>query len=190
MEKTKQLTFITSREQKFREMQAMLPGIELVRIEADLPEIQEINAVKIVRNKLEAGFAHVPKGNFIVDDTSVYFDCFGKKLPGPLMKWFFQGIGLQGIYNMALAMGNLRATAVTLIGYANPNRQLCVFEGKMHGLIVPPRGKDDFDWNAIFQPEGHIKTFGEMTQEEKNHISMRRFAAEKLKEFLESKTQS
>ncbi len=180
----KQLAFITSREQKFREMQAMLPGIELVRIEADLPEIQEINAVKIVRNKLEAGFAHVPKGNFIVDDTSVYFDCLGGKLPGPLMKWFFKGMGLQKIYEMTRDMRNNRATAVTLIGYANPTKQLYVFEGKMRGLIVPPRGKDDFDWNAIFQPEGHQKTFGEMTQEEKNHISMRRFAAEEFIKFL------
>ncbi len=183
----KRLTFITSRSQKFREMQAMLPEISLIHKAVDLPELQEIDAEKIVYEKLNSGLLHMPEGNFIIDDTSVYFDCLGGELPGPLMKWFFKALGLQKIYEMTRDLRNNRATAVTIIGYAEPSGTLHIFKGVMRGFIVPPRGQDDFDWNAIFQPEGYDKTFGEMTNEEKNRISMRRFAAEEFKKFLESR---
>ena len=36
----------------------------------------------------------------------------------------------------------------------------------------------------IFKPEGHEKTFGQMTPEEKSVVSMRHQAARKLKEYL------
>ncbi len=38
--------------------------------------------------------------------------------------------------------------------------------------------------DAIFQPDGHDKTFAEMTADEKNAISHRRQVASKLKEFF------
>lgn len=39
---------------------------------------------------------------------------------------------------------------------------------------------------AIDLPDGHSKTFAQMTREEKNKISHRRQAIDKLKSFLES----
>ena len=48
------------------------------------------------------------------------------------------------------------------------------FEGTIHGSIVfPPRGKNGFGYDPIFQPYGWLQTFGEMLPEEKHSISHR-----------------
>ena len=80
-------------------------------------------------------------------------------------------------------MGNQLAQAKTIIGYKHNNGNTHYFEGVVNGHIVSPRGKG-FGWDAIFQPVNYAKTFGEMTPEEKNKISMRKLAAQKLKDFL------
>ena len=47
-----------------------------------------------------------------------------------------------------------------------------------------PRGGYGFHYDPIFIPEGSDKTFGEMSIEEKNKISHRARAIDKLKKFL------
>lgn len=63
------------------------------------------------------------------------------------------------------------------------NGKPIVFEGFVDGNIVRPRG-ESFGWDPIFEPLGHKKTFGEMCAEEKNLISHRKKALDKLKEHL------
>ena len=46
------------------------------------------------------------------------------------------------------------------------------------------RGDAGFGWDPIFIPEGKKKTFAQMTAEEKNSLSMRKIALEKLKNKL------
>ncbi|MBL3564165.1 RdgB/HAM1 family non-canonical purine NTP pyrophosphatase [Rhodovulum sulfidophilum] len=56
-----------------------------------------------------------------------------------------------------------------------------VFEGRMPGRIVwPMRGDQGHGFDPIFQPDGHDITFGEMDRWEKNRISHRARAFEKL----------
>jgi non-canonical purine NTP pyrophosphatase (RdgB/HAM1 family) len=89
------------------------------------------------------------------------------------------------LHKIAEAFGNCNAEAKTIIGYINSERNIYFFEGSVSGTIVAPRG-EGFGWDPIFQPRGYSRTFGELTFEEKNAISMRRMAIEKLKEHLES----
>lgn len=173
------MLFITGNKGKFEEMNAILTGLEMRDI--DLPEIQSSDAREIIRAKLQAAFAHCP-GEFIVEDTSLYFDALGG-LPGPLIKWFLKAIGNRGLAELAERMGNARAVAKTIIGFAKSRDEIFFFEGVVPGRIVTPRGTG-FGWDPIFVPDGHERTFGEMSKEEKNGISMRRLAAEKLKEFI------
>ena len=43
------------------------------------------------------------------------------------------------------------------------------FRGEAHGILVwPPRGDSGFGYDPVFQPDGHQRTFGEMTAEEKH----------------------
>ncbi|MBL7788631.1 MAG: RdgB/HAM1 family non-canonical purine NTP pyrophosphatase [Chitinophagales bacterium] len=56
-----------------------------------------------------------------------------------------------------------------------------VFEGHMEGSIShEPRGKNGFGYDPIFIPQGFDKTNAELTSEEKNAISHRRKAIDKL----------
>jgi non-canonical purine NTP pyrophosphatase (RdgB/HAM1 family) len=173
--------FITGNKNKVAEVQAMLPNIE--QLDIDLPEIQDIDAKKIVREKLREAINHA-KGEFIIEDTSFYLECL-HGLPGPLIKWFLQTIGPDGLARIADTSGNKRAEARTIIGYARNHDEIYFFEGAIAGTVVTPRGENGFGWDVVFMPDGYQKTFAEMGREEKNNISMRRIALDKLREFLE-----
>lgn len=141
-----------------------------------MPEIQELDARKIVRAKLLA--ARIGRvGELLVDDTSLYLDCLGG-LPGPLIKWFLKSLGGAGLYQVAESLGEFGAQARTWLGHVDEAGEMRFFEGAIPGRIVAPRGDRGFGWDAIFQPEGCQTTFAEMDDAEKNAISMRRLAIE------------
>ncbi len=60
-----------------------------------------------------------------------------------------------------------------------------LFEGIVNGRIIKEkRGKAGFGYDPVFIPEGMKNTFAEMSLDEKNKISHRARAFEKLKGFL------
>lgn len=61
------------------------------------------------------------------------------------------------------------------------------FEGLAEGEILEaPRGIEGFGYDPVFLPKGYTQTFGEMNLEEKNRISARGRATQKLVDFLAS----
>lgn len=174
------LIFITGNSGKLREALEILPGIMGENI--DLPEIQEVDAHKIIAAKLLEAQKH-QKGQYIVEDTSLYFDCLNG-LPGPLIKWFLEKMGDSGLYDLTIKFKNNIAEAKTIIGYINIAGEIRYFEGSIKGHIVRPKGENGFGWDRIFLPEGFSKTFAEMNIGEKNSISMRKLALLKLREVL------
>lgn len=59
------------------------------------------------------------------------------------------------------------------------------FEGNVNGMISSyPQGDSGFGYDAIFIPEGFQKTYAQMNFAEKNDISHRKNALEKMKAFL------
>ncbi len=65
------------------------------------------------------------------------------------------------------------------------NGQEHFFEGSVEGIIRNERsGSKGFGYDPIFQPDGYDITFAEMTLDEKNRISHRARAVEKLVAFL------
>jgi len=160
--------FLTGNKGKLAEAQAILGEVEGYDI--NLPEIQEIDAHKIIKQKLLEAFKY-KKGEFIVEDTSLYLDALNG-LPGPLIKWFLETIGNKGLFEIASKLGNNKAQARTIIGYANNKDDIEFFEGVVEGEIVEPKGDKGFGWDPIFLPSGHSKTFAEMDQNEKNQNGM------------------
>ncbi|MCW2284416.1 XTP/dITP diphosphohydrolase [Rhodoblastus acidophilus] len=64
-----------------------------------------------------------------------------------------------------------RAHFVSALAVVWPDGEAAVFEGKVFGdLTFPPRGKAGFGYDPCFTPDGHARTFGEMTAEEKHGI--------------------
>jgi len=174
------LYFITGNAKKFSEVKMLMPDVE--QLEIDLPEIQENDAKKIIKAKLMEALQH-HKGEFMVEDTSFYLDCLNG-LPGPLIKWFLMTVGNIGLADIAHKFGNYKATVKTIIGYAKSHEEIYFFEGELEGEVIMPVGDVGFGWDPIFKPAGYEKSFAEMTREEKNAISMRAMAVEKMKEFL------
>lgn len=176
------LYFITGNKNKFEEASAIIPSLK--QFDIDLDEIQEIDAKKIIEHKLKEALKH-KKGNFIVEDASLQLDCLNN-LPGPLIKWFWKSLGNLGIYDLCKKYKNFSAIASVTIGYTDGS-EIKYFIGSIKGRIVEPTGDNGFGYDPIFMPEGFNKTYHEMTKEEKNKMSHRKKALNKLKKYLSLK---
>lgn len=177
------LYFITGNKNKFEEVKALIP--EVLQLSVSVVEIQDTDPYTVIKAKLAEAGAYADAA-FIVEDTSLSMDALGG-LPGPFIKWFVQKLGIDGLANIASKLGNNKAVAKTIIGYARSGDEARFFEGSVRGTIVPSRGESEFGWDPIFLPDGQRKTFGEMDIEEKNKISHRRKAINELKRFLDTK---
>jgi XTP/dITP diphosphohydrolase len=86
---------------------------------------------------------------------------------------------LDGISNRSARF----VTVITLVAA----QAVYQFEGELRGkIILEKRGSGGFGYDPVFMPEGFPKTLAEMSMEEKNKISHRARAIEKLVNFLNS----
>ena len=61
------------------------------------------------------------------------------------------------------------ARFVSVLCLAWPDEHTEFFRGEVEGKVVwPPRGTQGFGYDPVFQPDGHARTFGEMSAEEKH----------------------
>ncbi|MGV3523311.1 MAG: non-canonical purine NTP pyrophosphatase [Candidatus Sericytochromatia bacterium] len=180
------LLFLTGNPGKLQEVQAVLPTLSAW--EVDLPEIQHADPRRVIEAKLLEAARLRPDASLLVEDTSLYLDALNG-LPGPLIKWFIapDSLGLAGLAELAASRGVLGATATTWFGLLKRSAegmQLHFCTGSIRGEIVMPRGNQGFGWDPIFQPMDSPHTFAEMDAPEKQRLSMRRLALEKLQTFL------
>ena len=69
-----------------------------------------------------------------------------------------------------------------------PDGRRIVARGECPGQILfAPKGTGGFGYDPVFVPEGYAETFAEMGAEEKNRISHRARAVQKLCDYLNSK---
>jgi inosine triphosphate pyrophosphatase len=177
------LKFITGNKAKVVEARAILSPFEIAPINISLTEIQEVDPKKIIRHKLQEALKH-HKGPLIVDDSSLFLSCFNYKLPGPLIKWFNEYVGMKGLANLTKKLGDNKANATTIIGYAENSKKILFFEGTLNGKIVPPKGKYNFGYDSIFAPAGKLQTLSEMKAKGDFTSSPRGIAVLKLKKYL------
>ncbi|MCJ1248298.1 nucleoside triphosphate pyrophosphohydrolase ham1 [Trapelia coarctata] len=180
----KTLNFITGNKNKLAEVKAILGStVNISSKPLDLVEIQgtidEISLDKCRRAAIAVN------GPVLVEDTCLCFNAL-KELPGPYIKWFFEALGHTGLNNLLLAYDDKSAQAVCTFAYSEgPGHEPRIFQGRTDGKIVPARGPTNFGFDPIFEYEG--KTYAEMDKAEKNLISHRFKALEKLKAWLETK---
>lgn len=175
--------FATGNKNKLREASQIL-GMNLEQIDLDLLEPQGIDVLEIVEEKARDAFEKCGK-SVLVEDTGLGFSAWNG-LPGALIKWFLDSVGNEGILKMMEGEKNRSAKAVTAVGFYD-GKKYHVFKGEVDGEIATEvYGQSGFGWDPIFVTDDHGKAYGEMSAEEKNRVSMRRLALEKLRDFLGS----
>lgn len=167
---------------KIREINELLApyGFDVVSAgDLDLPEPEETGLTFEANAELKAVAAATASGlPSLADDSGFCAEALG---------------GDPGIYSarwagpdkdFAMAMRNVeemlqqkgattpekrRGSFVAVLCLAWPDGHREFFRGEVEGQIVwPPRGEKGFGYDPIFQPDGHKRTFGEMTSEEKH----------------------
>jgi len=98
-------------------------------------------------------------------------------------KWFLKSLGVRQFHKLLAGFEDKSAQAVCTFAYCEgPGHEIIIFQGRTQGKIVEARGPTDFGWDACFEYEG--QTYAEMPSDEKNRISHRGKALDKLKEWL------
>lgn len=179
-----ELTFITGNPNKAKYL-ADYFHVAVTHQKLDLPEIQSLSLREVVEDKARRAFAEIGKP-VLVEDVSLTFHALGE-LPGPLIKWFLQSLGNEGLCRLAGGYADKNATATVEFAYCD-GPEVHVFSGSIDGSIAEePRGNTNFGWDPVFIPKGHNKTWAEMTTDEKHETSMRKIALAKLSRFLEER---
>jgi XTP/dITP diphosphohydrolase len=173
--------FATTNINKLQEISDIL-GFPLEQIALDLFEPQGLDVAEVVAIKAKDAYERTGKA-VLVEDTGLTFIAWNG-LPGALIKWFLDTVGTEGMLRMLVGDTDRRAIARTAIGFYD-GTQLHIFIGELRGQIPTAiRGNGDFGWGPLFIPDGHTHSFAEMSKEEKNAISMRKIAVEKMRSAL------
>lgn len=152
----------------------------------DLAEIQSLDLEEVVIDKAKRAY-DILKTPVLVEDVSLIFRGLNE-LPGPLIKWFLESLGNEGLCRLIDNCATRAAFAEVKFAICDENG-VHVFSGAMTGNIADaPRGEIGFGWDPVFIPQGFTKTWAEMTDDEKHATSMRKIALEKVSAFLHERT--
>ena len=196
MSRRRKLVLATHNSHKQQEMSALLSHLGIIIVGLDdfpqIGEIEETGTTLLENSLIKARTVHKITGlPALADDTGLEVDALDGA-PGVysaryasnnpsyednINKLLFELKGLQ--------LDNRNARFRTVISFVDDNEEL-LSEGVIEGVItLDSRGRDGFGYDPIFQPESYDRTFAEMEQDEKNLISHRARALEKMKKILE-----
>lgn len=179
----KSLTFITGNTEKARQLSRYL-SFDVGHTRLDLPEIQSLDLEEVAAEKAKSAYA-ILGSPVLVEDTALTFESLNK-LPGTLVKWFYQSIGNKGIVKLLDGYDNRKATAETCFALCD-EVGVHLFRNSIQGTVADnPRGENGYGWNPVFIPTGCSLTYAEMSPDEQSKHSMRRLAVEKLQVYLET----
>ncbi|PQJ73742.1 non-canonical purine NTP diphosphatase [Polaribacter butkevichii] len=189
------LVFATNNLNKLAEVQKMLPdSIKLLSLK-DIncfDEIEETETTLQGNAKLKADYiTRKFSFNCFADDTGLEVESLDGK-PG-VYSARFAGEPANSENNMQKLLEDLkdktnRKAQFRTVVSLNLNDEQFLFEGICKGEILKKKhGEKGFGYDPIFKPEGFNVSFAEMSSEQKNNISHRGIAIQKLVRFLEEK---
>ncbi|NBW71569.1 MAG: non-canonical purine NTP diphosphatase [Flavobacteriia bacterium] len=186
------LVFATQNENKAQEIQSLLPEYFKIITLKDIrcfDEIPETSETLEGNSLLKASFiSETYNLNCFADDTGLEIEALDNR-PG-VYSARYAGPEISAAANINKVLLELKGittrnaqfrTIITLI----LNKSTFTFEGIVRGEIISEkRGENGFGYDPIFVPEGEVRTFAEMSLEEKNKHSHRARAFQKMIEFL------
>ena len=172
---------------KLRELREMLSpyGVDAVSAgEFGLPEPEEGGASFFENADIKARAAtDAAKLPALADDSGLAVDALGGEPGIHSARWagpekdFARAMRI--VQEKLVAAGAVtpsrrRATFVSALVLAWPDGERVQVEGRVAGVLVwPPRGDQGFGYDPMFQPDGHDRTFGEMSADEKHGLPPR-----------------
>jgi XTP/dITP diphosphohydrolase len=192
-----QLIVATGNADKTREIQQILGSDFAVHDLQGHPEISEIieSGTSFEENaKLKAlAVSRKLPGLVIADDSGLEVDALGGA-PG-MHSARYAGTNttnrekidklLEELARVGARNDSRRARFRCVLALACNGKVLGVFEGIVEGQIADrARGSRGFGYDPIFVPDGFQQTFGELAPAEKNQVSHRARALEKLRAFV------
>ena len=157
-----------------------------IGLNQEIPE----NEKTIKKNAMfKAKFVNIQTGkNVFADDTGLEIDSLNGE-PG-VYSARYSGVDRNSDKNIELVLRKLKNKAnrnsrfKTIISLIIDGKSVN-FEGVVEGKITKEkRGSNGFGYDPIFQPNGYASTFGEMSLKEKNKISHRSIAINKMVQYL------
>ena len=157
-----------------------------IGLNQEIPE----NEKTIKKNAMfKAKFVNTQTGkNVFADDTGLEIDSLNGE-PG-VYSARYSGFDRNSDKNIELVLRKLKNKAnrnsrfKTIISLIIDGKSVN-FEGVVEGKITEEkRGSNGFGYDPIFQPNGYASTFGEMSLKEKNKISHRSIAINKMVQYL------
>jgi len=176
------VTFASTNENKFREVQSILlsHGIPVKFAQIPLVEVQADSLEAIATEKVRSAFARV-QSPVIVEDDGLFIDGL-KGFPGQYSSYVFKTIGTDGILKLLAGSSDRSASFRSLIAYYDGNT-MSLFEGTVGGSISDRIMEGGWGYDPIFVPAGSELTFAEL-KDEKNKHSHRSKALEKFARWL------
>ena len=186
------LLFATSNKNKVIEIKKVLPKEFNIKSLDDIGFCEEVpeNENTIEGNAIfKANYIYKKYNlNVFADDTGLEVDSLNGK-PG-VHSARYAGISKNSTDNINKLLKKLKnkknrkARFKTIIALIL-NSKIHTFEGVVEGIITKkPKGENGFGYDPVFIPSGYTKTFGELSLEEKNSISHRSLAMNKLIDFI------
>lgn len=176
------VTFITGNQNKADRLAKYL-GHPVSHSKVDLEEIQSLDIREIIEHKAKQAYQTIGQP-VLVDDVALEFNAIGC-LPGPFVKWFIAGMGLEAMCRL-LDGKDRSATGRSSIAYYDGST-LQVFEGSIKGKIAKhPAGDGGYGWDSIFIPDGYDITRAQLPDEDYARVYNQIRPYAQLKEFLES----
>jgi XTP/dITP diphosphohydrolase len=186
------LVFASNNKHKLREISHILDNkitllsLDKINIHQDIPEDEPL----IEGNALfKARYVYNATGlNVFADDTGLEIEALNGQ-PGVHSARFAgeskdSSANITKVLTMLKGIENRKARFRTVIALIFDSKEY-LFEGIISGTIIEEkRGDEGFGYDPVFIPDGKKLTFAQMTLTEKNKISHRAIAFEKLKEFL------
>jgi non-canonical purine NTP pyrophosphatase (RdgB/HAM1 family) len=162
--------FVTGNRGKITEARFAV-GADLEAVEVDLPEIQSLSYLEVLRAKADEAWRRLGRP-LVVEEAGLDLAALNG-FPGPLIKWMLEAVGAEGIAQTAYALGDTRASARCLLLYKDGDHEV-IAEGRTEGtLVLPGRGSHGFGWDPVFLSTGETRTFAELTGAEKGAVSHR-----------------
>lgn len=186
---------------KTRELQQILGSdftVADLRGHSEISEIAETGTSFEENAKLKAlAVSRKSPGLVIADDSGLEVDALGGA-PG-IYSARYAGTNATNTERIDKLLEELARVDATkeqrgarfrcVLALARNGEVLGIFEGIVEGQIADrPRGSHGFGYDPIFVPNGFQQTFGELEPAEKNQVSHRARALEKLRAFLNSRS--